>query len=295
MHYPHGEEELPEGAEDLRPYFQKMSVPLFLLILFLNYGILTAGIIMAEFWGAGDNAIYVLQVLFYVVMFIGFFLLPLHREDRKAILYEDPQERKPLVMIFLPFFIMGLFTVLYTLLLQAVAPRLYESFINAPNLLEGLDFGTNPWAFVLTFLAVVILAPVVEEIVFRGILFNLLNRKRGMATAMVVSSILFGVLHLETMVPTAIIGFTLCFIYQKTGSLKLVMGAHMFNNLMAFSLPFLIGDLNTQDAAYLTLSLVLFLLYVASSLYFVYYVLKNRSAFQRRSPIYRAWRDDFDL
>jgi membrane protease YdiL (CAAX protease family) len=184
---------------------------------------------------------------------------------------------------------MGFTTIIYVLILESLFPKLFESFINAPNILEDLNFGENPVAYILLFISIVLLAPVVEEIVFRGILFNLLNKKRGLVFSMIVSSIFFGVLHAETMVPTTVIGFVLCFIYQKTGSLKLSMAGHMFNNLVAFMLPFLIGDMAPESNAYIALNAVLFFSYAGFTLYFISYMVKNRSAFKGTSPVYRVW------
>jgi len=184
---------------------------------------------------------------------------------------------------------MGFTTIIYVLILESLFPKLFDSFINAPNILENLSFSENPVAYILLFISVVLLAPVVEEIVFRGILFNLLNRKRGLIFSMVVSSLFFGVLHAETMVPTTVIGFVLCFIYQKTGSLKLSMAGHMFNNLVAFMLPVLIGNMAPESNEYIVLNAVLFISYTGITLYFISYMVKNKYAFKGSSPVYRVW------
>ena len=138
------------------------------------------------------------------------------------------------------------------------------------------------------FISVVILAPIVEEIVFRGIFFNLLNRKRSTLAAMIISSLVFGFLHAETMVPTAVIGFVLCFIYHRTGSLILVMAGHMVNNLIAFSMPLLIGDADPLGTPLQILGGVLVLLYIVGSIYFVYYAVRNRSFLAFDGPMHRA-------
>ena len=275
-------------------YFRKLSIIKFIFIMFVSYAILIGGYAFATTFPNRNLESY-LTVAFYVVLFLGYFGFSLNPVDREALFYEDDEVRKPWALAFAPFFIMGLTTIIYVLILESLFPKLYDSFINAPNIMEGLNFSENPVAYILLFISIVLLAPVVEEIVFRGILFNLLNKKRGLLFSMIVSSVFFGILHAETMVPTTVIGFVLCFIYQKTGSLKLSMAGHMFNNLVAFMLPFLIGNMTPESNGYLVLNTVLFLSYIGISIYFISYMAKNRSAFKENSPVYRARGERFDL
>ncbi|MGB4590167.1 MAG: type II CAAX endopeptidase family protein [Clostridiaceae bacterium] len=269
-------------------YFKKLNIAKFIFVMIVSYVVLIGGAVIAAFFPNRNIESY-LTVAFYVILFSGFFLFSLDPEDREAIFYEDERERKPWSLAFVPFFIMGFTTIIYVLILETLFPKLFDSFMNAPNILEGLNFGENPVTFILLFISIVLLAPVVEEIVFRGILFNLLNKKRGLIFSMIVSSVFFGVLHAETMIPTTVIGFVLCFIYQKTGSLKLSIAGHMFNNLVAFLLPFLIENMTPESTAYLILNGVLFFTYAGITLYFISYMVKNKDVFREPSPIYRVW------
>jgi len=256
--------------------------------MIVSYVVLIGGAVIAAFFPNRNIESY-LTVAFYVILFLGYFGFSLNPEDREAIFFEDEAIKKPWSLAFVPFFIMGFTTIIYVLILESLFPKLFDSFINAPNILENLSFNENPVAYILLFISIVLLAPVVEEIVFRGILFNLLNKKRGLIFSMIVSSLFFGVLHAETMVPTTVIGFVLCFIYQKTGSLKLSMAGHMFNNLVAFMLPVLIGNMVPESNGYIVLNAVLFFSYAAITIYFISYMVKNKNAFKGNSPVYRVW------
>jgi len=269
-------------------YFRKLNIIKFIFIMIVSYVVLIGGAVIAAFFPNRNIESY-LTVAFYVILFLGYFGFSLNPEDREAIFFEDEAIKKPWSLAFVPFFIMGFTTIIYVLILESLFPKLFDSFINAPNILENLSFSENPVAYILLFISVVLLAPVVEEIVFRGILFNLLNKKRGLIFSMVVSSLFFGVLHAETMVPTAVIGFVLCFIYQKTGSLKLSMAGHMFNNLVAFMLPLLIGNMAPESNEYIVLNAVLFISYTGITLYFISYMVKNKYVFKGNSPVYRVW------
>lgn len=267
--------------------FEKLSITKFVLMLFAVFALLIFSAAAFAFNDTTGYAIYYIQILFYVLMFIAFYYLGLTKMERR-IMMDGGEEKKSLHLAFLPFLVGGLVTIIYVLILQNFLPGLYESYMEASELMEGISFQTNKMELILLFISVVILAPIVEEIVFRGIFFNLLNRKRSTLFAMVVSSLIFGLLHAQTMVPTAVIGFVLCFIYHRTGSLLLVMAGHMVNNLIAFSLPLIIGDNDMLGSGYEILGLVLVALYIIFTIYFVYYYMKNRHFLKFDAPMYRA-------
>lgn len=52
-------------------------------------------------------------------------------------------------------------------------------------------------ATILVIIAAVVLAPILEEVVFRGVLFQGLRRRVGMWPAAIISSLAFGVIHVE--------------------------------------------------------------------------------------------------
>ena len=266
--------------------FEKLSISKFILMLFAVFALLIFSAVAVAFNDTTGYSIYYIQILFYVLMFIAFYYFGLTRMERK-ILMDGGEEKKPIHLAFVPFLVGGLITVIYVLILQNFLPGLYESYMEAAELMEGISFQTNRMELILLFISVVILAPIVEEIVFRGIFFNLLNRKRSTLFAMIVSSLIFGLLHAQTMVPTAVIGFVLCFIYHRTGSLLLVIAGHMVNNLIAFSLPLFIGDTDMLASGYEVLGLVLVAFYIIFTIYFFYYFVKNKHFLKLDTPMYR--------
>lgn len=88
---------------------------------------------------------------------------------------------------------------------------------------------------ILAFISVVILAPIVEELIFRGIIFNEVAKYKGGAFPVIISALLFGLAHGEPVqiVYAFIGGLVLGFVYSKTHSLPIVMFLHMLNNLLA--------------------------------------------------------------
>ncbi|KOR26823.1 CPBP family intramembrane glutamic endopeptidase [Clostridium sp. L74] len=90
----------------------------------------------------------------------------------------------------------------------------------------------NPY---LMFISFIIIAPIFEEILMRGIILEgFLNRYKP-ATAIIISSVMFGAIHLNLpqFVNATILGLFFGVIYYKTRSLVLSMVAHMLNNVMA--------------------------------------------------------------
>lgn len=107
-----------------------------------------------------------------------------------------------------------------------------DFFVNNTKDIEIIIFGFLLYAQTL------IEAPIIEELLFRGILLNgLLNKyKSNPKKAIFYSAIMFGVVHLNIPqgINAFIAGLILGFIYYYTKSLKLTMFAHFINNLIIF-------------------------------------------------------------
>lgn len=81
-----------------------------------------------------------------------------------------------------------------------------------------------------------IVAPVAEEIVFRGVIFGYL-RRWGLPAAVLVSTALFAALHLPAVPITQIVGGMVFAVAYHTGrSLMVPMVIHVLGNLAIFSL-----------------------------------------------------------
>ncbi len=87
-----------------------------------------------------------------------------------------------------------------------------------------------------------VVAPIGEEFLFRGYIFTALRNWRGPWTGAVVTGLLFGLVHagsapLLDLVPLAALGFGLCLLYRRTGSLYPCIVVHSLNNSVAFGEP----------------------------------------------------------
>jgi membrane protease YdiL (CAAX protease family) len=90
----------------------------------------------------------------------------------------------------------------------------------------------SPMGLIVVFLLLAVIAPVAEEILFRGVVFSGLRDSWGEGWAIVVSSVLFGVIHLQplVMIPTAILGLLLAKVFSMTRSLWASIALHSAYN-----------------------------------------------------------------
>ncbi len=81
------------------------------------------------------------------------------------------------------------------------------------------------------FLAVGVFPAIVEELIFRGILYRYL-RRHGCAFAAFASSLLFGLIHLNVLqaIFAFALGLVLCYAYERSGRLIFPMILHFLNN-----------------------------------------------------------------
>ncbi len=94
------------------------------------------------------------------------------------------------------------------------------------------DKATDPLGVALLVLIVVIGAPVVEELFFRGLLQRSAVRRWSPAVAVALSSVVFGVTHFEVLQLPALIAFglVLALLAQRTGRLGPSIMAHLAFN-----------------------------------------------------------------
>ena len=81
------------------------------------------------------------------------------------------------------------------------------------------------------FLVTVLVAPVVEEVFFRGMLLTRWSLKWGPTAGVIGSSIVFGLFHVG-FVGAFAFGVAMCLLYIKTNTLIVPMAAHFLNNLV---------------------------------------------------------------
>jgi membrane protease YdiL (CAAX protease family) len=93
----------------------------------------------------------------------------------------------------------------------------------------------EPWLVVL---AIVLFAPIAEELFFRGIVFNAWRREASRRWAYVGSAALFAVIHFQlvSLVPIFLLGLALAWVYERSGSLLAPIAMHATVNGLSVAL-----------------------------------------------------------
>ncbi len=125
----------------------------------------------------------------------------------------------------------------------------YASLLNLSGndkLPKELGVSSSTAALVGATVFVCVIAPIVEEFFFRGFVFGALRQMRirvagrdlGTWVAAIITGILFGLAHTgsasaQYLVPLGFLGFVLCLVRWRTGSLYPCMALHSINNSVA--------------------------------------------------------------
>jgi membrane protease YdiL (CAAX protease family) len=121
----------------------------------------------------------------------------------------------------------------------------------AMGLFPGLDLNqaqdvgfktiTMQYQYVLAFLTLIVVAPLAEEILFRGYLYGKLRKHVPLWLAVLVTSALFGAVHGQwnVAIDTFALSLVLCALRETTGSIWAGVLLHMLKNGIAFYFLFI--------------------------------------------------------
>lgn len=90
--------------------------------------------------------------------------------------------------------------------------------------------------FILLLIVVAVLAPLTEELFYRGMVYPVLRAYLGRTWGMVAAGSVFGLVHMDLWraVPLAVGGILLCYVYEKTGSILVSTVTHgIWNGMLA--------------------------------------------------------------
>ena len=206
-----------------------------LLELMANLGV--------SFQGVNEN---VLQLVFQAVSYIGALLVVIGvpylffrgKINKELFGLKGKMKWKyPLIAVggFGVYYIISIFL---TLLMALINPDF--------DISQAQDVGFESLAsssdYVLAFLALVVIAPIVEEIIFRGFLFGVLKKSYRFWVAAILTSLTFAIAHgaWNVGVDTFALSLVLCYLRYNYDSIYPAIFLHMVKNGMAYLLLFII-------------------------------------------------------
>ena len=127
----------------------------------------------------------------------------------------------------------------------------------------------NSLSLVFGFIAIILVSPISEELIFRGVMLNRLKLFFPTKFAILATSLLFASLHSFGSITSAFI-FAICMavLYLKTDNIFVPMFAHFLNNLLAESIVFFdSGNLLFTNS--ILIYLISFLAIVSAAIIFI--------------------------
>ena len=154
-----------------------------------------------------------------------------------------------------PIVIFGGMPLLLTILLLVLTPALaiviepLSTLIPIPEMVEKI-FALLEDKTIYTGIMVVVIGPLFEEILFRGMILDGFLKRYSPWKSILWSSLIFGLFHLNPwqFVPAFILGILMGYVYWKTGSLWLCIFVHFINNGLSYLALFFVDEQNAVVA-----------------------------------------------
>ncbi|MCU9812581.1 CPBP family intramembrane glutamic endopeptidase [Paraclostridium sp. AKS81] len=144
---------------------------------------------------------------------------------------------------------------------------------------------TNFMDLLLLLIVLVILAPILEEIVFRRVLFKRLNIRFSFIISSIASSLIFGLGHEYLgMLGAIAFGIACCVLYKKYNNLVVSISVHSLNNLFASiftAISYFAGTLNVKITNITNLEITFYLISgglvtLIGLVIFIKFIIKNK-------------------
>ena len=220
----------------------RMKKPLWFLFFFVAYIVIRGGIefvFKMNLWNLGRQAD--MWELIVTIICVGILVFCMYKVHTK--LFKPTVKRKfqlmDLIFVFVTYITLR-FSIYLISLWSSMAYgtgrlKLVDFFFRA-----GLPLTTDKYIFALEALSIVVIAPFVEEFLFRGFLNNLLRGKVNTFIRMSIVSILFAAIHFPTYIHNwiqfiayLILSIVLFLVYERRRSLFDAILLHsLFNGLL---------------------------------------------------------------
>ena len=205
-----------------------------LLVIFKIFGVSFANANETVFQTVLSAIIYI----FSIAIVIGIpWLVKKYKTSKQDLGIDKPATWTDILLAPAGFIVYILLSYVLTTIASHVLP-----FYNAQQVQDtGFAGLSQGYEYVLAFVTLVVIAPVSEEILFRGYLLGKLRKHVPLWVSILITSVLFGAIHLAWNVGVDVfaLSIVLCLLRVQTGRLWPSMLLHMIKNAIAFYLLFI--------------------------------------------------------
>ncbi len=187
--------------------------------------------ILNQFLPAGGPIIALFIGYFILFLLIWYFAVVRRKAGWQALGFRSFNFFSGLGLVIAWFIIAKLIGGVYTIIIQRFGISPPEDTVRRiPEI-----FGKGTVGFILAVIVVVVVAPIVEELFFRGFIYPAFRQRIGVVGAIILSSFLFALAHasLFLIIPIMALGVALTYLYEATGSLGPPVMLHALNNLLS--------------------------------------------------------------
>lgn len=223
-----------------------------ILLLFVMISMLTGFIVLAGNLANNDQLYTTLTALSYFLAAGGTLLIVIRQKKKASPEYPLFVNKRtfPITIIFSLLSALAIIVLSEPLLSKLPVSEFYQDMITKLDH-TGLSM----------FLMTVIFAPILEELIIRGIILEGFLRNYSPGLSIFLSSLIFGILHFNLVQFTGafILGLFIGWVYYQTRNLILPILIHFLNNLLSYILLYFtdtnpievtLKDLVTSDSAY---------------------------------------------
>ena len=243
---------------DIKDTVHKKRLVVFMYFFFLFFlsTMIIYAVIIIKFPAAYFNAEVGIGILYPSLIMLGslvstffFIVLVLSQSNEIVFNFKEKIVRKKVLITILYFFILMISLLILSLIVNYIYDLTHDQVlrIDSNSNQSGLEEQIK-MAPIYGFLVIVILGPLMEEMAFR---YGMIGSFRNKWFGLVISSVIFGSLHLMASIPShtltedlwtlpsyLLTGFIFGLLYIKTDNIVYSFGLHLTTNFIAFVLVF---------------------------------------------------------
>ncbi|MDD7045084.1 MAG: type II CAAX endopeptidase family protein [Peptoniphilaceae bacterium] len=220
---------------------RKLKALGFSVLFILGFYILEIGLSVFSLMGFARNgynlsAVYLMALVQIIKIFILYFFIKKRSKGYKEKHKMDYVKTKP--TIWPKAFLIGLGA--YGLA-NIIMSTILALFGNTPLIIENMEFLNEAFSVssllenILLYIDIIILAPIVEEMIFRGIYVGEVRKYISINATIFMSGLFFGIFHMNLLqgINAFFLGGIITYVYFRRGNIYEAIIIHATNNLLA--------------------------------------------------------------